>query len=405
MNKNFKEPFMKNVRNAFLIAVVAFAMAACGGGGGGDSPTPTQTAVVVAPSKPAPLPVKKSSMENRLAMSAITGPIAAPPLPMYDPKAEVNEGFMAGFAVADFFQDGTASLVVATEMLRPDGKQNTATGKIRFYKGDGNGGWVDKTPDLLDDTAGCILPRQAIVADLNNDSKPDVFIACHGYDAPPFPGESPRVLMSQADGRYKNIRLADINCYCHHATAADVDNDGYADVVVTDNQANEAKSFMLKNVSGQFVKQLNRTPTPAAFDFTIEFMDYDRDGDYDLLASSVEVNRPSYIYKGTGTSGVYTDIDKVTLPADMEAPTPYDFILVNNKIYVLRTAHISGYADENVVKIQEIDTVTMAAKTIYTHKGAYSGRGVTYPTWTPFIAEYKGSIIGMVAGYDINIKY
>jgi hypothetical protein len=67
--------------------------------------------------------------------------------------------------------------------------------------------------------------RWAVALPNNRDGRPDVYFACHGVDASPFPGEQPRVLLSQPDGTYKNVTIP-ITCYCHGASAADINGDG-----------------------------------------------------------------------------------------------------------------------------------------------------------------------------------
>src|SRR4051794_18379186 len=90
------------------------------------------------------------------------------------------------FALADFFQDGTSSLVTHTLEYNPaDSSTYGVHGHIHFYKSS-MGAWVDQTSVLLSDTTGCIHPRKAVVADFNRDGKPDVYFACHGVDAAPF---------------------------------------------------------------------------------------------------------------------------------------------------------------------------------------------------------------------------
>ena len=73
---------------------------------------------------------------------------------------------------------------------------------------------------------GCIHPRKAIVADFNGDGRPDIFVACHGYDATPFPGEANKVVLSQPNGTYVTSNASADVGFHHGAAAADLNGDG-----------------------------------------------------------------------------------------------------------------------------------------------------------------------------------
>src|SRR5471030_2610858 len=169
-----------------------------------------------------------------------------------------TEGIQNGYALADFFQDGTLSMVAFTQNYLPQSDPNygRGVGSAYFYKKDTNGNWVDHTADILKDQTGCITPRKVIVADFNGDGKPDVFVACHGTDLYPLPagysfGEVPRILMSQPDGSYKNVP-APVNCYCHGASAAVLNTQGYADIVVADPNVHHQPFMLINNRDGTF---------------------------------------------------------------------------------------------------------------------------------------------------------
>src|SRR5262245_23197393 len=54
---------------------------------------------------------------------------------------------------------------------------------------DGKGGYVDGTATMFEGPVPRTQHgRQIVVADFNGDGRPDIFIADHGMDAPPFPG-------------------------------------------------------------------------------------------------------------------------------------------------------------------------------------------------------------------------
>jgi hypothetical protein len=149
-------------------------------------------------------------------------------------------------AYGDFFQEGTISLMSSPVVANPAIPADIdKTGQVYFYKMI-NGLWVDRTSEILTDTTGCVWPRKAVSADFNGDGKPDIFLACHGFDAPPFAGEKQVIFLSQTDGTYKRTVL-DFNCYCHGATAADFKGNGFADIVITDTSGDFRQPMYLRN--------------------------------------------------------------------------------------------------------------------------------------------------------------
>ena len=77
-------------------------------------------------------------------------------------------------------------------------------------------------------------PRQMVFGDFNHDGRPDIFVAAHGYDAPPYDGETNVLLVSNADGTYtdRSSTLPQVPDYSHSACVGDVDGDGNLDIYV-----------------------------------------------------------------------------------------------------------------------------------------------------------------------------
>jgi hypothetical protein len=138
-----------------------------------------------------PLAVSQSSYGQKILAANAIGP---QPLP-----SDTWLGNAVGFA--DFFAEGSWSMV--THSLRyyraAPGDSPVVNGQFKFWR-KGASGWVDNTSEILADQTGCLHPRKALVVDFNGDARPDVFVACHGYDVSPFPGEQPVLLLSQPDG-------------------------------------------------------------------------------------------------------------------------------------------------------------------------------------------------------------
>jgi hypothetical protein len=134
---------------------------------------------------------------------------------------------------------------------------------------------------------GCIHPRKALTADFNADGKPDVFVACTGYDAPPFPGERNKVVLSRPNGTWW-VQDASVDVgFFHGASSGDLNGDQYPDVVVA-----ALQPFALINDGfGHFTREDSSLRFPATLQggyFTIELMDIDGDGLADLVVAGHE---------------------------------------------------------------------------------------------------------------------
>ena len=350
------------------------------------------------------IPVLRSSYENKTAASQALGPQWLPP--------EVAGGNAAAFA--DFFQEGTYSLVTHTLEYVPDWSP-TKFGHIRFYKRNAEGHWADNTDILLKDTTGCLHPRKAIVADFNGDGKPDVFFACHGFDQDPWPGERQHVLLSQADGTYKNVATAE-TCYCHSASAVDYSGKGFADILVTDNIIAKTPYFFKNNGDGTFAQDFSRIPASTyRYAATSELIDFNKDGRYDLWFAGDEPGaKTDKTYDAcctlvptvliADTDNRFNGTQTVKMPAVPEYGFPLDLVYHNGKVYLLRTNIDGGHTNYGIsfytkAAVQMFDPATNASSIVYSHSGQYSN-GIQWVNW---IAPQSGAVISMDAVYGIKL--
>ena len=197
------------------------------------------------------------------------------------------------YAWGDFAGNGRLDLFAASLTYNPALPLEDATpAQYRFLRRQADGSFVEAS-DLWTSslTPPCIHPRQALVADLNGDGRSDVFIACHGYDANPFPGERNQVLLSQPDGSYTVEDAAERVGFHHGAALMDFDGDGDADVLLVDIMDPARISVMQNDGTGHFAPD-RRYRFPSELRerpyFIATLVDVDGDGRSDVVVGGHE---------------------------------------------------------------------------------------------------------------------
>ena len=118
--------------------------------------------------------------------------------------------------------------------------------------------------------------REAVFGDFNGDGLADVFVASHGLDASPFPGEQNVLLLTSPSGiiDVSETHLPMQNDMAHGADAGDIDGDGDLDIFVITNQGStQVLPYLLRNDgTGRF------TMEPASAILDPELIDFNRGG-------------------------------------------------------------------------------------------------------------------------------
>ena len=315
----------------------------CGGGGGSDSPAPPPPAPVPAPPGPAPTDTSYLHYKN-IGLVPQT-------LPSGDKTVRAYGNF-TGSGRLDYFR----AVSTYDKNLPPD--QATA-GRFEFYAKQADGSFVLDTA-LLPVATGCVQPGKAIVGDFNGDGRPDVFVACYGYDAPPYPGERNKVVLSQPDGTYVISDASADSGFNHAASAADLNGDGKLDVVVVNNFDADRAYTLINDGSGHFTREAtSRLPSaikPGNY-FSVELVDVNEDGWLDLVVGGHEYeSAPTSVFINPGTN-VFTSVTPTLVPGVANEGVVLDFTLTGTgstrTLWVLRTSGNDGtfYQGRTVQKV------------------------------------------------------
>ena len=213
------------------LALGLVVLQACGGGGGSGGGSVNSQAALT------PYPVLPSSFENKASLSL---PIELTQLPKLSTVMGGSiplglDSVGESIAVADFKQNGTFLAFVVVSNL-------TNNAKALFVGLNSTGGYeiVDLFNDPNIDQVACPTPKQSLVADLNGDSRPDVYLVCAGSGG--VPTIEQYVYLSMNSGKFQlkttlTIVSSPTSLNATSASIADINGDGCKDVVTNDSGA------------------------------------------------------------------------------------------------------------------------------------------------------------------------
>lgn len=339
-------------------------------------------------------PVLSTSYRNFKENGVLPGSI---PLP-----ASSSWGFtdVVAHGYGDFYGRGNTSDLFTARIAYAvsDGQVAAPRGVYTFWRRTGDTYAADNSI-LLPPSTTCLHPRKALVADFNQDARPDVFLICHGYDASPFPGERNQVLLSQSNGNYSVSDASNDVGFFHGGSAADLNGDGYPDVIVIDNFRPSGHLVLLNNGNGLFsaeatgrVPALNSGPY-----FTAELIDVDEDGDVDLLVAGHEWQNAStrvLLNPGNNQFGTATS---VTIPAIANEGVVVDFAVTGTgstrALWISRTSGGDGTFYQSLT-IQRVRWSDKNSSVPFTERP----RG-----WVPWLLPYSRAGVAYIGSDDLRI--
>lgn len=341
-------------------------------------------------------PVQSTSYGNFKGVGLLPASI---PLPR-----TVNWGYHElARAYGDFFGNGNLDMFTSTvDYDLNDTPATAARAVYRFWRKNGDSYVEDNS--ILNAATPCLHSRKAIVADFNQDGRPDIFLGCTGYDASPFPGERNQVLLSQPDGRFSVSEAAPDTGFWHGVAAADLNGDSYPDVVAV---AGTRRAVFLNDGTGRFSREtINRLPGDATYGFggssyfTVELVDVNEDGRVDLVMGGHEWNEgfgttPTGVWLNPG-SNMFSAVSPVVIPEVVNEGVVLDFTITGTgstrTIWISRTSGGDGTFYQSAV-MQRFGWSNRSATVVYNTRGVH---------WVPWIISYVRGGVRYMGSDDLR---
>ena len=402
--------FRTVIFGSILAGLALVTCTACGGGG-------TTGPVITGPTVPGPVEI------NRARALSTQSYLNSKNLDFFSedyPRDRHGVEPLNADAVAFFrYPDGTQGLVASVNQYWQNGTMmplNSALpGRIVFYRkipsntppragltGASSSSWQVHAVTVQQQVQPCIHARKILVADFNGDSVPDFAIMCHGWDAPPYPGERSTILLSQGDG-YTLTHLTNQIDFYHGGSSADFNGDGIPDVAMT---TMTGIRVFINNGQGTFTASTTYTIPVFRRAFHVELVDLNGDGHFDIVAGSHEWEDATRIVINPGNNQ-FNNARVVTVPTVPGAGVIVDFVHTpsTNSLYILRTGDgkSNGTVFYQGLWLQKY-SLTTGLSTILLADPNWTDPRFGYPSrWLRWIDEENGYIVSQW-GNAIRVK-
>jgi hypothetical protein len=363
---------IKLISTLLVLLVSGCSLTACGGGGTDTVSIPITIPIV--PEVKTPIELQKTSYLNakNVGLTRINFP---------DSLRTITPDQPTAWGAGDFFRNGTLDIFTTKQNYNMDtSRYPTASvlsndsfkSDFQFWRKD-----TDGNLKLLLTYKGCLHPRKALVDDFNKDGFPDVFVACTGYDGivdGKLLGEENKLLINDGKGGFTMTDTSG-NGYYHGASSADVNGDGYPDIVVA-NLFNQAVigslganvHFLINQKDGTFKSDNSRVfgITYWVGYWSVELIDINNDGILDIIAGGDDKNNANAVILYGATNGTF-GATKEVIPAVTGRGTILDFTYVVNNgkrtLYIARTADNTdsqSWYSTNTLQAYDLSTKTAA---------------------------------------------